>query len=455
MGVQTGEDRLKRQIGFFSLLAMSVGLNIGGALFALTSLAAAQTGPALPLAMLVSGVPALLAVIPYGVLTSAMPTTSATYRYAQLVNPTLALVTLLTLAVCICIGGQPLYALAFGKYLGELGWFKVNPILAGAIMLTFFYLINLLGVRLTARIQTVLFVLLMVALVLYIVLGAPHVDWKNFSPFLAKGPVGVLVGAGLLFTFCAGGFFVIDLGGEVVMANRIFPRVLLLGMVLVIILYLLILSVTVGVVPWTALKGKSLVAVARNFMGRGALAFFIIGGALFACATTVNIIFSIMARGLMVVAGEGMLPAWLGRVNARFGTPHWGLTVAYVISLAALIAIPSLMFFGSMLNLGLVGAVTLVAVAGLVLPRKYPGLYAQSSFKVPRPLARAAAGAVVVINVGIFAFFCLAIKWASLVFAAVAVAFWLYSLAHRPKLQEVKARLRRMHAGYFEGDQSS
>ena len=131
--------KLKPRIGFLGLLAMCVGLNIGGALFALTSLAAGLTGPSLPLAMLVSAVPALLAVVPYGVLTSSIPATSATYRYTQLVHPALGLVSMLTLAVCIVIGAQPLFGLAFGKYLHAL--IPVHPIVSGVLVLTVFFLL--------------------------------------------------------------------------------------------------------------------------------------------------------------------------------------------------------------------------------------------------------------------------------------------------------------------------
>ena len=41
------ENKLKKRVGFIGLLAMCVGLNIGGALFALTSKAAFLTGPSL------------------------------------------------------------------------------------------------------------------------------------------------------------------------------------------------------------------------------------------------------------------------------------------------------------------------------------------------------------------------------------------------------------------------
>lgn len=113
------ETKLRPRIGFFGLLAMSVGMNIGGAVFALTTTAAGMSGPSLPLAMMISSIPALLAVVPYCMLTMSLPTTSATYRYIQLFSPALALVSSMTLIVCILIGAQPLFALAFGMYLGK------------------------------------------------------------------------------------------------------------------------------------------------------------------------------------------------------------------------------------------------------------------------------------------------------------------------------------------------
>jgi len=397
---ENAEGKLKKRIGFLGLLAMCVGLNIGGALFALTGLAAGLTGPSLPIAMLISSIPALLAVVPYSILTSAWPTTSATYRYAQLVNPVLAFVCLLTLAVCIGIGGQPLFALGMGVYLKEL--IPINPILMGVIALTIFYIINLLGIQLTARVQTFLFFILVSALFLYIILGVPHVKAEHFCNLFPKGVGGLIAAAGLLFTFCAGGFFVIDLGGEVIMARKNFPRVLFTGMVMVIIFYMVIHVVTIGTIEWTGLKDKSLVAVAGNFMSRSQLIYFIIGGALIACATTINIIFSVVSRGLLVVSAEGLLPAFIGRVNERFGTPHWGLSVAYVICVISLITIPSLMFFGSMLNLGLIFAITVVTISGLLLYDRHPELYNKSSLKISPRLLKVICWIIIVMNSLIF-----------------------------------------------------
>jgi basic amino acid/polyamine antiporter, APA family len=426
MSALKDEDKLKKRIGFFGLLAMCVGLNIGGALFVLTGIAAGLSGPSLPLAMLISSIPALLALLPYSVLTSAVPITSATYRYMQMVSPRIAVVTMLTLAICIVIGAQPLFALGIGKYLAKLA--PVDPILSGVLVLALFYVINLLGVQATARIQFVLFVLLMSALALYVIMGFTEVKAANFSVLFPKGVGGMIAASGLLYTFCAGGFFVIDLGGEVIKANRVLPKALLTGMIIVIVFYLLILSITIGVVPWDELKDQSLIEASENFMGPRMLAYFIVCGALVACATTINAIYSIVSRGLMVVSAEGILPSWLGRVNSRFGTPHWGLTIPFLISVISLITIPSLMFFGSMLNLGLILAITVVAMSGLVFSDRFPELYAKSLIKVSPRFLKAVCWLVILFNSLIFLFFIFAVGKASFVFFGILAGVFLFSL---------------------------
>jgi len=439
VAVETAEQHLKKHVSFLGLLAMCVGLNIGGALFALTTVAAGFSGPCLPLAMLISSVPILLAVIPYVTLTSVIPTTSASYRYAQLFSPSVAIVSLFTLLVCLLIGGQPLFALGFGKYLQAL--LPLDPIWMGTGVLTAFYVINLMGVRLTARIQTVLFFMLLAALILYIVLGLPSVEAENFSNPFPNGVGGVFAAAGLLFTFSAGGIFVIDLGGEVMQARRTFAKALPVGIGIAVALYVLIGVATVGVAPWSSLEGESLIVVAERFMPKPALTYFIIGGALVACATSINIIFTLISRGFLVVSQEGLLPALFGKVNKRYGTPHWGLTAAYLICVAALVGIPSLMFFGSMLNLGLILAISVVTLSGFVFPKRYPDLFEWASMPFSARSLRIICGTILVLNTLIFGFFAVAIGKSSLVFLGIVLGWCIYAGSQKRRLKEIKESL--------------
>jgi amino acid efflux transporter len=193
--------------------------------------------------------------------------------------------------------------------------------------------------------------------------------------------------------------------------------------------------VVVGIAEIESLKGKSLIHIAEMFMSRPLVLFFSIAGALVACATTINVIFSTVARGLMVVSLDRLFPAAMGRVSQRFGTPHIGLTVSYMVSAIALVTIPSLLFFGSMLNLGLIVAITLVAVAGLVFPKRYPERFARSGLKFSPWVRKAACIAVIAVNCLIFLFFCLAVGRATFVFFGIAVAAAVYTFSRRSVLK--------------------
>jgi APA family basic amino acid/polyamine antiporter len=252
---------------------------------------------------------------------------------------------------------------------------------------------------------------------------------------------GVLAASGLLFTFSAGGIFVIDLGGEVMRAGKTFAKALPAGIAIAVALYVLIGIATVGVVDSSSLQGESLIVVAERFMPGPALVYFIVGGALVACATSINIIFTLISRGFLVVSQEGLLPAFVGKVNERYGTPHWGLTVAYLICVAALAGIPSLMFFGSMLNLGLILAISVVTLSGFVFPKRHPDLFEKASMPFSGRVLRMICGTILVLNTLIFAFFMVAIGKASLVFLGIVLATCVYARTKKAALEVITERL--------------
>jgi APA family basic amino acid/polyamine antiporter len=411
------EKMLRKEISFLGLVAIFVGMNIGGALFTLTNVAADITGPSLPLAMLISSIPCLLALVPYSMFSTAWPTTLATYRYSQFLSPPLAFIHMFTLLLCMLIGAQPLFAFTFGKYFCELVPTCLSPAWIGVIVFTLFYIINILGIKFTARIQIILFLAMMVALVLYVILGIPHVEAKNFSPLFPNGAMNFIGAVGMLFTFCAGGLFTIDLGGEVISGNKRYKSGLFLGMITVIVIYLLIHIVTVGSIPWDSLKEKeTLIVVASGFMSKGLVDFFIICGALVACATTINVIFTIISRGFLIISGEGIFPSFMGKVSKRFATPHWGLTVAYVLCSASLLYLTSehatwiaekpLVLFGAMTNFGLIFPITVVCLAGAIVPFKIAAVYKKSSLKISKGLVSLVSWITVVINTLVFSLLC-------------------------------------------------
>jgi basic amino acid/polyamine antiporter, APA family len=420
MARPTGESKLKREIGFWGLLAFSVGINVGAGLFILVNVAAGLTGPSVPIAMLIAAVPAFLALVPYTMLACGYPTTTGSYRYAKLLHPGVAFVVAAILITAVLVGGQPLFARVAGEYLGEL--LPVSPLLVGIVSLVGFYVVNLLGVRPTAVLQIVLMVALVAALVVFVVAGVPEVRGENFTPFLDGGALGLLAASGLLFALMAGGLGVIDVGDEVMDPRRLYKRVLPLGMVVVLVLYIGITVVTVGAVPSAELEDETLVVVAETFMGDAVLGFFIVAGAAVAGLTTLNVIFTLVARALMVISGDGLAPRAFGQVDPRSGTPTVALTFAFAVSMVALLAQLPTQFLGALLNLGPVAAVAAVSLAGARVPEHHPEILERSGLAVSPRLLKVAGYTVAAFNGFIVLLLTAATPLATLVAALVAGA---------------------------------
>lgn len=424
--------QLKKQIGFFGLLALSVGYNIGGSLFGLTAVAAGLTGPSLPMALLISALPAILVVLPYSILASAAPTTGASYRYVQLLSPSLALAVMMTAVTCGMLGGLPLMGQIFGLFFQV--FLPVDPVISGLAVLTVFYLVNVAGIQSTLRVQIVLVLFMVSALGLYTAEGASQIEASRFDELFPRGFGGLLAASGLLFTLSATGTSMVDLGGEVVNARQTLPRVLLLGILITVAINLSILAVTAGVADTMALEGKTLVDVAANFLSAAQLGYFVIAGAMLACATSINAGFTMVTRYLFVMSAEGLLPRFLSRVDAKRGSLIGGLTLAYMVSALALLNQSSLLSFGTLLNFSFMIFAILIPILVITLPRRFPTLYRHSAFHPPPIVLWAICGTAITATLAIFVFLASTSPKATLLFFGLLLVFGLYALSRRKTL---------------------
>jgi APA family basic amino acid/polyamine antiporter len=365
-------------------------------------------------------------------LASAAPTTAATYRYAQLLSPSLALITMMAALTCVIIGGLPLMSRIFGLYLQNV--LPINPTISGLLVLTAFYLVNMVGIRSSVRVQVVLVLILVSGLGLYTGEGASHVEAVRFEELFPRGIGGLLAASGLLFTLSVSGILMVDLGDEVVNACQTIPRVLLLGILIAVAINISILTVTAGAADAMALKGKTLVDVAANFMSAAQLGYFVIAGALLACATSINAVFALVSRWLLVLGTEGLLPRFLSQVDIERGSPVGGLTLAYVLAVLALLSQPSLLFFGALINFPIIVAVTFVSVVVITLPHRFPEFYQCSAFHPPPLVLWVVCGTVIAANVAFFIFLASASPKATWTYAGMLLVSGLYAISRRKTL---------------------
>jgi basic amino acid/polyamine antiporter, APA family len=403
ISLEMADVKLKKGIHLWTLVAIMIGINVGGSLFVLTGVAAGLTGPSLILAQVISTIPILLALIPYFTLSSAAPATCANYQYAKLFSKPMACAAWMTLFIAIPLGALPLFAIATGNFIQNIipG---LHPTITALTVMVIFYIINLLGIKPVGIIQFITVIILLGALILFIVPGLPKVQAVNLEPFFAGGIVGFLGAAALVFTLMAGGLFGIEIGGEVHEARSTIPKALMISMGIVLVIYLLLEFVAVGVMDFEAFaKAESLRLPAEVILSGGALTLFIVAGGVLACVTTISLILTIAGRYVLAFAYDGYFPKFFTKISKKYGTPHWGLTLAFVLTIIMLMlnyffSIP-LIVMGQILNFGLLFMITLVLFAAMRLPKTQPEMYAQAKIKFSPALLFITSLLAIIINI--------------------------------------------------------
>jgi len=411
---------LRREINLPLLIAMMIGLNIGGALFVLTAIAAGQTGPSLFIAQIIAASSIFLSLVAYMMFTSAMPTTCASYRYAKLFSRPLAVAAWVVIVVGIGAGGMPLFALTAVKFLQIL--IPGLPLIGTAIgILVLFYVINVVGIKPVGWVQFGTVVVLLIAIGIFIGPGIPAIKTENLTPLFPGGAKGLIVSSALLYTLCGGGLFGIDIGEETKAAKSTIPKALVISMIVVVVFYLLVEIVAVGVVNWKIFGGESLAIPAKAFLSGPLLGFFLVGGGVLACITTINLIMTLGGRYFLAFSEDGFLPHPFRNINKRFGTPHWGLTLGLIITVIAVVVIPSLQTMGLMLNFGLVFMITLVLLAAYKLPKRHPEIYEKAEFRPKQKTLSITSLIAVAMNIFFMIILAIALKLAFVIFVASAL----------------------------------
>ena len=212
-------------------------------------------------------------------------------------------------------------------------------------------------------------------------------SWSNFLPFVTRRPgalpLAPALGAALVGAFFSfGGWWdAVKLGGEVRDPGRTLPRALALGVIAVTIVYLVISTVFIYLVPIEKV-GSSTTFVAQA----GEVLFGHAGGVIFAAIVVVSVLGSLAAfmisapRVYYAMAGDGLFLRSVAQTHPRFGTPARAVAVQGIIA-SALVAVGSFeqivayFFFVVIFFLGL-------TIAGLFMLRRRP---AQSESAVLTP----------------------------------------------------------------------
>ena len=334
-GQRGSEAELKRALGLFDATAISIGAIIGAGIFVVTGIVAGLAGPSVVVSIVVAGVIASFTALSFAQLSAYMPKEGGGYQYTyRMVSPYAGfLAGWMWIFSNLFVGAA--VSLGFANYLvalvPALSENAVNAV-AVAFCLLFTFL-NYVSVRQSAIVNNVLVVSKILILVFFIALGLGFVNFRNFSPFVPYGFLGVLKGTSLIFFAYFGYARITILAEEVKDASRTIPRAIILALVLSTVLYALIGFVAVGLVGSNSLsQSASPLADAIGVTGNSTAVFVVSLGAIIATASVLLMTILGVSRMTFAMARNGQLPTFLSQIHPKFQTPHYAVLITGILS---------------------------------------------------------------------------------------------------------------------------
>ena len=192
--------------------------------------------------------------------------------------------------------------------------------------------INMIGVRESARAGDVLTVSKLIPLVLFVAVGLFFISPARLT-LAARPGLGSFSAAVFILIYAFSGFeAVLVNSGEIRQPQRVIPFALIVALSASVVLFLLIQVVCIGTLPSLAGSERPLADASYTFLGAGGPTI-ISAGALVGIFGTLNVIMLACTRLPFAMAARGQLPNPLARVHRQFRTPHVSILVCAAVVL--------------------------------------------------------------------------------------------------------------------------
>jgi ethanolamine permease len=237
------------------------------------------------------------------------------------------------------IFAAPAIAFALGSYVHFL--YPPIPVMGTAITCyVLFTLINLLGIKESARFTLAVTVLAVLELITYFCIIGPSFKMSNFlqhpMPAGAWGIFASLPFAIWLYVCIEGVAMVAEETHDV---QKDIPRGYISGILTLMVLALGVMILTGGITDWRTLSDidyplPQAIAIVRG--STNTLTRLFAGIGLFGLVASFHGIIISYSRQIFALSRSHYLPPFLSRVSPRFQTPHWALAAGGVIGLVTL-----------------------------------------------------------------------------------------------------------------------
>lgn len=355
------DGHLVRSLKVRDFLALGVGTIVSTSIFTLPGeVAAMHTGPAVAISFLLAAVVAGLVAFAYAEMSAAMPFAGSAYSWINVVFGEFfgwiaGWALLAEYFIALAFVGSGLSA-NFRALIAPLG-LKLPASLSnafgtdgGIVDLVSVVVIALVaalisrGVSRAARVENVLVVLKVFAVLLFIVVGLTALHAANYVPFVPKyhettnGPFGgwqgIYAGVSMIFLSYIGFDSIAANSAEAINPQKTMPRGILGSLVIAVVLFVAVSLVLVGMLPYSKYANSAEpVGLALRAAGHGGVATVVQTIAVVGMFTALIGMSMAGSRLIYSFGRDGMLPKWLGKLDKsnRPNRALWTLTIVGIL----------------------------------------------------------------------------------------------------------------------------
>lgn len=386
----TAAGGLRRGVGLLGVVMLGAGTAIGVSIFTVLQPTAQVAGSGLLIAVGLAAFPMIFFAMAYAYLASVDPVSGASYEWPRRYVHPLVGFLVAWLRILTNVGALTLLATVLIAYVNMALPIPTRP--AMAVVFTFIFGLNLIGVTFAARAQTVMMLILLLALGTLVVTGLPHADLDLIGSPVGMGWAAILFAVPLMISLFLGIEASVEIGEEVRDPTRTIPRGIALAVMLTAVVYLSVAFTALALLGPERLAASTapLIDAAQVPLGRYGLPL-ILAAAVVSILKTMNATAMTFSRALFAMGRSGALPGALARIHPRFRTPHVAVLTGYVLAMSAILLPSDLVFLLLAVNIPTMLKYLACCLSANNVARSHPEIHDRGTLKWSRGRVQAVA----------------------------------------------------------------
>ncbi|MDG3010234.1 APC family permease [Rhodococcus sp. D2-41] len=369
---QAEDHKLRKELGFWSLVAAGVGSVIGSGWLFSTMYAAQSAGPAALISWVIAGALMLMIALVFAELGIVRPESGGLVRYPLYSNGRLA-ASIIGWAMWLSYVANPpseasavvQYASSWwpGVYDAHTSDLTVLGRVVAVVLMAVFVALNYYGVKWFARSNNIVTAVKVCIPIITVILllasgfganssagGLPeNIGRYGFAPYGITASLGAIASGGLIYAY-TGFRNIVELSGEARNARRDIPRAIIFTIVFSILLYLGLQLGYLGALPgtelakaagWHGVNLNSPFADIATMLGFTWLSWLLIADSSISPSGSGIVYTAANARNVFGLAKNGFFPSLVMRVSERTGVPGIAMLLNFAVGVLFLVALPS------------------------------------------------------------------------------------------------------------------